>query len=190
MIYKKSTLNFMPKDLRFHPIYNKRNYVIFAAALFVATFGGFNFSVQHKIEEKRSAYRSIASINTDLNEKIQSITHNSPEQLTAKDAAVRQALEDKIYWAEAFKELSMVVPRDVWLTEFTSTMVDGKRVMSISGQSGSSKKTTDFFDALEKSYFFRDVQIKFTEKLVDYSPDLFRFKFECNVAEQKIVGAK
>lgn len=185
MKYSKSKLNFVPKELRVHPIYNQRNYIVASVSAALAVFTIFNINIHYKMEEKKAAYRSIASINTDLNEKIQAITHNSAEQLSVKDAAVRQALQDKIFWAEAFKELSMIIPTNVWLTEFQSTMVNGKRVMSISGQSGSSKNTTDFFNALEKSYFFRDVEIKFSEKLADFNPDLFRFKFECNVADLK-----
>lgn len=195
MSYKKSKFNFVPKELRFHPIYNKRNYVVFGVTLFVAFFGSINLDLYLKMNEKRESARSIASINSEFNDRIRSLTHSSADELNAKDATIRRALEDKIYWADAFKELSMIVPTDVWLTEFNTAMVDGKRVISISGQSGSSKKMTDFFASLERSYFFRDVQIKFSEKLSQFSPDLFRFKFECNVAdpkaiEQKVAGAQ
>ncbi len=190
MIYKKSKLNFVPKIQRKHPIYNKRNYTILGSTLFMLVFGSVNLGIYLKLAEKREAVRSIASINLDLNEKIQSLSHSSAESLSVKDAAVRQALEDKIYWADAFKELSMIVPSNVWLTEFQSSMVDGKRVMNITGQSSSNKKMSEFFSALEQSYFFRDVQMRFSEKLGQFSPDLFRFKFDCNVADQPKVGEK
>lgn len=185
MIYKKSKLNFIAKDQRDHPIYNKRNLVGAGISLVIFVFAAINLNIYFKLQEKREALRTMASLNADLNQKIQSLSHTSVQNLNDRDAAIRHALDEKIYWADAFKELSMIVPNDVWLTDFETAMLDGKRVMSITGQSASNKKMTDFFSSLERSFFFRDVQIRFSEKLAQFTPDLFRFKFECNVAEQK-----
>lgn len=185
MSYKKSKLNFIAKDQRDHPVYNKRNFITVGVSLVILTFATFNLNIYLKLQEKREALRTMASLNADLNQQIQNLSHTSVQNLNDRDAAIRRALDEKIYWADAFKELSMIVPNDVWLTDFQTAMLEGKRVMSITGQSASNKKMTDFFSSLERSFFFRDVQIRFSEKLSQFTPDLFRFKFECNVSEQK-----
>jgi Tfp pilus assembly protein PilN len=105
---------------------------------------------------------------------------SSAESTTA--AGVERALAQKLYWAEAFKELTNVAPRTVWLTAFdTAVDAEGKKVV-IAGTSASQSDIAEFYARLERSYFFRDVQIKFTEAEGEHS-SLFRFQFEGKVFE-------
>lgn len=110
---------------------------------------------------------------------------SSADQLAV--TSVKKAIAEKLYWAEVFKELSNVAPKGIWLTAFdASAEASGKRVV-IAGQGGSPAEIAEFFARLERSYYFRDVQMKFTEAASDKAT-VFRFQFEGKVFDDKKGG--
>lgn len=99
-------------------------------------------------------------------------------------AAVKKALSEKVFWAEVFKELTNVAPKGVWLTTFDTSVKDGAKHVVIAGQGPSQAEVTEFFARLERSYYFREVQLKFTEMAGDKAASLYRFQFEGKVFEE------
>ena len=187
---KRSHINFVPRELRWHPVYNPRNAAAAAVLLVVMVYAIAFTNVHQNLELKQQAARSIASLNNDLKEKVAQVSGVPEVHVESKDEVVKRLLAEKTYWADVFKELSMVTPKDVWLTEFNTSLVDGKRVMVINGQSSSNALSTAFFSALEKSFYFRDISIQSMERLDHYSPALYRFRFACNTPDPKQPDAK
>lgn len=100
---------------------------------------------------------------------------SSADQLAVN--SVKKALAEKVYWAAAFKELSNVASKGIWLTAFDTSAVEGGKRVVIAGQGTSQAEVAEFFARLERSYYFRDVQLKLTESIPDGTGQ-YQFQFE------------
>lgn len=103
------------------------------------------------------------------------VRDSSADQMAVN--SVKKALSEKVYWAAAFKELSNVAPKGIWLTAFDTSAVEGGKRVVIAGQGTSQAEVAEFFARLEGSYYFRDVQLKLTESVSDGAGQ-FQFQFE------------
>lgn len=176
-------MNFIPLELQpsaLGPATLATVVVVMALALPAAGLGAatLRWSAERKLQKITVAREQVAA---QLTSSIQT-RDSSADQLAA--AAIKKAMAEKLYWAEAFKELSNLAPKSIWLTAFdTAVDADGKKV-SIAGQGSSQLEISEFFARLEQSYFFRDVQIKFSENSEEKGAALYRFKFEGKVFDE------
>lgn len=114
------------------------------------------------------------------------LVQRTGERMGGKAAAmqsVEQALKEKIYWADVFKELGNLGPNRVWLTGFSAKAEDHSKKVVISGNSVSQAEIAEFYARLEKSFYFRDLHIKFTESISGINPQIYRFEFEGTLFE-------
>jgi Tfp pilus assembly protein PilN len=121
-----------------------------------------------------------------LNELDAELAKRTGERLGGKAAAmqsVEQALKEKVYWADVFKELGNLGPNRVWLTGFNAKVEDRAKKVVISGNSVSQAEIAEFYARLEKSFYFRDLRIKFTESISGINPEIYRFEFEGTLFE-------
>lgn len=130
----------------------------------------------------KTGERQIASIKAEKAEIVAKVTalKDTNDQMTQKQARLasfRDVVNRKSYWVESFKELTTLMPKDVWLTSFHSTVSDQDKNITLKGEAASQEKVAEFVRALEKSTYFNTLLIKVSEKLDDYRPNLYKFEF-------------
>jgi Tfp pilus assembly protein PilN len=174
-------MNLIPIELQ-PGLFSDQNIAVLAAIAFLAmpVLGGMGKGVAWFMN------RGLRAEIVKRDELAHNLQAQMNRQLASQEAqaanGVQRALAQKLYWAEAFKELTNVAPRTVWLTSFdTAAEQDGRKVV-IAGTGSSQEQIAEFFSRLERSYFFRDMQIKFTESEGGRS-SLVRFQFEGKVYE-------
>ncbi len=133
------------------------------------------WAAERRLESATQEQENIAS---RITASIQA-RDSSTDQLAL--TAVKKAISEKLYWADVFKELSTVAPKSIWLTAFDTAVEGNVKKVTIAGQGPSQPEIAEFFSRLERSYFFRDVQLKFTESNEISGRSLYRFQFEGKV---------
>jgi hypothetical protein len=175
-------INFIPPELR-PSLVNART---FAFALLLALVGGPSAWIGIAAMERHYAksYAEKVATRDDLEKQIQNHVRLRAE---AKDfgrlAAIEKALAAKLFWAEAFKELGAIAPAQVWLNRFEAKIDDKGRRVVITGSSVSPEVMAEFYARLERSFYFRDVRIRYAEADENYASNLYRFQFEGTVFE-------
>lgn len=95
-----------------------------------------------------------------------------------------QARAEHINWSEAFRELSLVVPRGMWLSELgrseaTATVADaeaGDLLLRMRGLAVSQRVVSDLLVNLETSEHFSDPVVLYTQR--GPNPGIARVEFE------------
>lgn len=102
--------------------------------------------------------------------------------LENKSAILRDVVKTRIFWSDILKEISFIIPDNLWLNEiFSNTLItntdddDNKETetvekkikeVKIRGSSYNNKVITEFVEKLEHSYFLNEVRLRYTEKRV------------------------
>lgn len=179
--------NFIPAALR-PSLFGPNAIVILLLTVLVgvpALSGGARATRWAAERHLQSANAEQDAISTRITAGLQARDSSADQQAVA---AIRKALSEKLYWADVFKELSNVAPKSVWLNTFDTSVDSGVKKVIISGQGSSQPEIAEFFSRLERSYFFRDVQLKFTETSEVAGSALYRFQFEGKVFDDKKGG--
>ena len=135
---------------------------------------------------KEDRLQSLSDSAKSMGASVQEITTRMKvsEESNKKFKETKEFLEARITWTEALKELSLLIPDTVWLTTLqTKTSNEKEHFLEITGEAPSQRKIAGFLDSLETSYFFRDVIMKKSEKMLEVSPDLYKFLFEVEVPQ-------
>lgn len=186
-VKKIPRINFLPPEMR-PSLVNQQSFSILLLLTFFAlpTIAGGLKLVTYKFRldqaaliEKKSALSQELTILGDA--RAQSSEYKSLQ-------AVKKALAERIFWAGVFKELSNVAPKTLWLTEFETKVEDSGKSVIISGHSRSQADIGEFLGNLEKSYFFRNIQMKFSKAEEGREPQQFRFQFEGTLFEPNSGG--
>jgi Tfp pilus assembly protein PilN len=112
--------------------------------------------------------RQVASVSADEERKQQDKRLNIAKNL----------LEKKLHWSDFLKELSLLAPQNAWLVTVTAKREEGQHGVLITGEASSQATVSNFFLALERSYYFRNVRFKYAERVEDMNPSLYQFQFE------------
>jgi Tfp pilus assembly protein PilN len=133
---------------------------------------------------------SIALTQVTQSQRLAETETKIQAQIAARDGgdaavlrSVQKALAERQYWSEIFKELGNIGPQKIWLTTFTAKIEDKAKKVVISGNSATQAEIAEFYSRLEKSFYFRDLHIKFTESTKDIEPQIYRFEFEGTLFE-------
>lgn len=127
--------------------------------------------------EHESLMRTIAS---------QSNEAANLDRASQQLVAARQFLKDRSTWTDLFKELSLLVPRGVWLTQLSNSVKDGQFRIMLSGEAPSQQLVAELLGALESSFYFKYSTLQYSEKIVGYEPNLYRFGMESSVPQIKV----
>lgn len=140
---------------------------------------------------KEAHYHRLAEMAKSMGASVQEITSKvkTTEEANRKFKDTKDFLESRITWTEALKELSLLIPKSVWLTNLATKSTDEREhYLEFIGEAPSQAKVASFLDTLESSYYFRDVVLRKSEKLQDFAPDLYQFVFEVDVPQLKPRG--
>ena len=186
----KKHLNFIPKDMKakWEVRHELVPLALFAALVFYAGAGPVRLSVLTQISEKEIA--QLEATSNELNEKLKAMNEQSKvaEQNNESLSAIQQVLARKNYWSEVFKEMSILVPEDVWLTNFSNMKTGGKapggqpttgspESLVIKGYATSQLAVARFLKVLEESAFFTGARMISTEKEKEIKPSRYSFEF-------------
>lgn len=131
-------------------------------------------SVQSKLKKNQNEYSRLENEATDQRKLI--------EQLRAKentrDMSATQALVAKRKkWNLFIKELTYIIPPDVWVTKLKLTSSADSVGMEFSGLAPSQKSVNRFFSRMERSPSFQTVKLTASKAKTDFTPALYAFDF-------------
>jgi Tfp pilus assembly protein PilN len=176
-------LNFIPKELRPRiEVPHELVPVFFVALAFLyVLMGPVKISILTRMNQKELA--GLQTIQEDLGKKAQSLSEQNKlaEQNTESFKSIQKVLGRKNYWSEIFKEMSMLIPDGVWLTNFTNQTSKGTgktaEQLLVRGEAISPMHVVKFLTVLEKSHFFAGARMISSEKVKDMKPAKFKFEF-------------
>lgn len=111
------------------------------------------------------------------------------ESLSAKestrDMSATQALVAKRRkWNSFIKEMTYIIPPDVWIKKMTINSTAGAVGVQFSGLAPSQKSVNRFLSRMERSTTYQSVKLNSSKAVADYTPALYAFDFSiANVFE-------
>jgi Tfp pilus assembly protein PilN len=184
-------INLLPKGLRKSP--HDAQYFLIIAWIFavILTSGGTGFNLwQSKVKagelaEATESAKALENQALAAAKKTQSV-----DEMNKRISQSSDFLAKKVRWTGALKELSLLIPKTVWLSNFTMRKTKkNEPFIDITGSASSQKKIASFLESLEMSYYFRDVNLKKSEKISGMAPDLFQFELEIRVPQLATRGS-
>lgn len=155
--------------------------VAMGAALSVALIAVLTVHIYHegKIEEQTTKLEG----NKAEIKRLEKIIGEVKELDKQKDRLLNQlSIIDKLEKGKrgpvrVLDELSTAIPKRVWLTDFRET----GGALSMGGSAIDNADISEFLRALQKSQFFTDVTLKFTQAAVRDGVSVYNFEIGCKV---------
>ncbi len=183
-------VNFIPKNLRQGFKLELQELVILSwilAVVIMLGLGGFELHAANTIKDQIEEIESKAKQITASAEQI-AIKAKSASESSRRISSAKEFLKARITWTELLKELSLLTPGTVWISSLSTKIEKDQLSLAIIGEAPSQIHVAAILLALESSYFFHDVSMNSSERLVDFAPDLFRFEFQIPVPQFKERG--
>ena len=173
-------VNFIPHELRPK---KKKNWALIAAVLVVAfvLLGITSYTISFFVKERFYL--------AELTERVNALKGRVAEVETMQEeiAAIGKKIEsvEKIKVGERSKlellrELTEIIPEDMWLTRFAYTDQKGKREIDLSGFANAA---SEIIPILEQSKYFEDVQFK-SSIVKDRSTEKEKFNVTATVSKE------
>lgn len=175
---KKDTLNFLPKELGKSKITKDCYYVSALMGLFLiyVIVGASQFvkKINREKELKRITTSSgLKTIEIDkINKQLAAL-----EKREATQTALKSISDKRILWGDHFKEISLLLPKGVWVSEMQVKAVGDKIEIGITGESISYKEVSNFYQRLSQSINYSSLLINSSEIDTTHIPPLTRFEF-------------
>lgn len=173
----KKRINFLPQDLR-----PKREFPVEIVPLslyaILVMYVGISM-LNNRLDTNRTHEKldQLVSENNSLSLQIQVLTEQSKklDQNNEVLGTLQKVLNRKNYWSEIFKELSILIPKGIWLTSFANSTTNDQLVLK--GESGSQDLIAGFLKTLETSHHFSGARMIFSEKQNEVQPTRYQFEF-------------
>jgi len=130
-------LNFIPEELRPgleipHEWIPTTLLVLFC--LYAAQWP-IRIAIQTRIREEELA--QLEKTNSDLSEKLLTLSNQTKVEIKTNEnlKEIQTVLNRKNYWSEIFKEMSVLIPENVWLTRFSNKKGEAKAEIKIEPKS-------------------------------------------------------
>jgi len=136
------------------------------------------FTVHYDTKHTGEKLQVLKVQNEDLSKEIQVLTEQNKKMDENAETlnTLQKVLSRKNYWSEIFKELSILIPKGIWLTNFTNS---GTERITLKGESSTPEGVAKFLRALEASQHFSGARMISSEKEDEIVPT--RYKFELSV---------
>ena len=188
-------LNFIPQELRPRLKIPYQGIPVGFLLLFFLYAGSSMVRVSAMTYLNQKELTQLENTNSELSLKLKGMTEQTRivDQNTESFKALQKVLERKNYWSEIFKEMSILIPDGVWLTNFSNRRmdyrIDGKTEpkaesktspgdqLVIRGESNSQMAIAHFLTVLEKSHHFSGARMLSSEKESNIKPSKYKFEF-------------
>lgn len=183
----RQRINLIPRDSQAKLEWRAEMIPIILALTIGIGSGVSTFRTKKNLREESERLSEVEKQKKSLADEIASLAlRNKALELEAVlQKEIKEVLGKRAYWSEVFKELSLLIPPGVWLTDIASA--DGKgasRKVSLKGETTSQHKVAEFFRALESSFYLRDVRMKLSERKGEMQPELYSFEFTVGILAQ------
>ncbi len=138
-------------------------------------------TTQHyEFKRIRLEREELAARQKELTEKIEQLSQDrsSLEQRRRTAGTIQQIRARKILWADLFKELSLLVPSNAWLSTLNASSEEGRRKVRLSGSAQSPKAISSLFESFELSPFFKRVMLVSSEIDEKLHPEVYKYQFD------------
>jgi len=191
---KAKEINLMPEELRFNPGVLLQRYspvilVCVAGFVFFGIFLNMNItSIRYKKEltQKKAALADLQSANAGLFQ-----LEETRKTLDQKKALLPKAALEQPAWGEILKEISRIIPGETTLTSILVQTKGTARELLLKGVTfGGDAKVletiVEIMEGLEKSAFFKDVRLSYSEENKEYSKQAASFELRCEIIVQPL----
>ncbi len=140
-------------------------------------------SQQRTLGRIRTERAEMAMKLEEVSQKLQQL-NSSKANLQVQSSqlvTLRQIQARKVQWAELFKELSLLVGRDTWVSSLKASAASGKRNMTLEGTGETPQSVSDLYESLELSPHFKRVMLVSSAIDEKTNPPLYRYQFEIPV---------
>ena len=167
-------INLLPKALRPKMIINLD--LIFAVFAVVTVLGiGVSFMrLQTKVSKVTREFAELEIEATEQRSRIELLR----AQETTRDMSATQALIAKRKkWNPFLKELTYILPTDVWVTRLILKGNNENVGVQMMGLAPSQKSVNRFLGRLERSISYQSVKLNSAKVMPEYTPSLYAFDF-------------
>lgn len=187
---KHQKINLIPATHKTPPVVSVDQLIIFG--VFAAVLGcalHFYSSTQTIAKFGREVSR-LKMQQVEAERKIQEATSTITASafVGEQEKLIRQVIGSKPNWADAFKELSLVIPQETWLSQLVLQNNSGQIAVSIRGETSSQANMADFLSSLERSEFFNNILMISSKLSEQTSPPLYSFEFAAPGLEGTLKG--
>lgn len=132
----------------------------------------------------------LMTAQNETEQKIQqaTLTITASAFVGEQDQLIRQVIGSKPNWSDAFKELSLVIPQETWLSQLVLKNNSGQIAVSIRGETSSQANMADFLSSLERSEFFNNILMISSKLSEQTTPPLYSFEFAAPGLESTLKG--
>jgi Tfp pilus assembly protein PilN len=95
-----------------------------------------------------------------------------------QSALIRNLLVERVLWSEVFKQFSLIVPSGVWFDTLEGDS-SGKTEIKITGGAVNYPTMGQFMNAMEKSGYFANPQLRSARKAVVKGREIVAFQITC-----------
>ena len=173
----RKRINFLPQELRPKREFPVEIVPLSLYALLILYVGTSMITNRIDTNRTREQLDGLLAENNSLSLQIQVLTEQSKkmDQNNEVLGTLQKVLNRKNYWSEIFKELSILIPRGIWLTNFANSSTNDQLVLK--GESGSQDLIADFLKTLETSHHFSGARMIFSERQNEVQPTRYQFEF-------------
>lgn len=187
---KHQKINLIPASHKPPPLVTVDQLIIFSVfAAVISCALHFYFSAQ-SARKLQSAVNTLQMSASEADRKIQSMTDEiiASAVVDEQEKLIQKIVASKPNWADAFKELSLVIPQETWLSQLVLKNTEGQIAVSIRGETSSQANMADFLSSLERSEFFNNILMISSKLSEQTSPPLYSFEFSAPGLESTLKG--
>lgn len=174
-------INLIPTDNK-HRQESTLHFLVIAAAVLILALGACFGWVYLQKSHLEATQKTIVEKQATL-ERLKRLTADV-DKLDAKKAELQKQLDvieklkkSKIGPVRALDDLANEIPSRVWLTALKE--VEGR--LDIDGEAVDHENVSSFMKALQKSKYFSDVELKFSNSSSTNRDTLYKFRISCRV---------
>ncbi len=187
---KHQKVNLIPASHKAPPLVSVDQLIIFGIFLVVMGCGLHFYSQSQTVTNLTNEVALLSLRSTETERKIQEATTmiDASAVVGEQETLIRQVIGSKPNWADAFKELSLVIPQETWLSQLVLKNNAGQIAVSIRGETSSQANMANFLSSLERSEFFNNILMISSKLSEQTSPPLYSFEFAAPGLESTLKG--
>ncbi len=187
---KHQKVNLIPASHKAPPVVSVDQLIIFAIFSVIVGCGLHFYFESQNITRLTNEVASISLQTTETDKRILEATAliDASAVVGEQETLIRQVIGSKPNWSDAFKELSIVIPQETWLSQLVLKNNAGQIAVSIRGETSSQANMADFLSSLERSEFFNNILMISSKLTEQTSPPLYSFEFAAPGLESTLKG--
>lgn len=176
---KHQKINLIPASHKTPPLVSVDQLIILGVFLSAIGCALHFYSSTQTVAQLASEVAQLQTRQAETAAKIQDATNmiTASAVVGEQENLIRQVVGSKPNWSDAFKELSLVIPQETWLSQLVLKNNAGQIAVSIRGETSSQANMATFLASLERSEFFNNILMISSKLSEQTSPPLYSFEF-------------